>query len=92
MSIARQLRMDQFINRTRGSMPEEAWGYFPFLKERVRQRAGTLSGGEQEMLASPERSSRLWDTETLTDYLAVGREQSDGKLGGAIIHLAQGLG
>ncbi|MBV8095439.1 MAG: ATP-binding cassette domain-containing protein, partial [Acetobacteraceae bacterium] len=26
-------------------------GYFPRLKERVRQQAGTLSGGEQQMLA-----------------------------------------
>ena len=27
------------------------YGYFPFLKERARQRGGTLSGGQQEMLA-----------------------------------------
>jgi branched-chain amino acid transport system ATP-binding protein len=51
MSVADNLRMGQFINRTRGFTPEEAHGYFPFLKERARQRAGTLSGGEQEMLA-----------------------------------------
>lgn len=29
---------------------EEAAAAFPFLKERLRQRAGTLSGGEQKML------------------------------------------
>jgi len=51
MSVADNLRMGQFINRTRGFAPEEAYGYFPFLKDRARQRAGTLSGGEQEMLA-----------------------------------------
>jgi branched-chain amino acid transport system ATP-binding protein len=27
------------------------YGYFPCLKERRRQQAGTLSGGEQQMLA-----------------------------------------
>jgi urea transport system ATP-binding protein len=29
---------------------EDAGNAFPFLKERLRQRAGTLSGGEQKML------------------------------------------
>ena len=30
---------------------EEVFAYFPILKEREEQRAGTLSGGEQQMLA-----------------------------------------
>ncbi|MGE4238828.1 ABC transporter ATP-binding protein [Ramlibacter sp.] len=30
---------------------ERVLGYFPRLKERLRQQAGTLSGGEQQMLA-----------------------------------------
>jgi branched-chain amino acid transport system ATP-binding protein len=30
---------------------ERMYGYFPKLKERRRQQAGTLSGGEQQMLA-----------------------------------------
>jgi len=30
---------------------EEIYGFFPKLKERRRQQAGTLSGGEQQMLA-----------------------------------------
>jgi branched-chain amino acid transport system ATP-binding protein len=30
---------------------ESVYGYFPKLKERRRQQAGTLSGGEQQMLA-----------------------------------------
>lgn len=30
---------------------EQVFGLFPRLKERLRQRAGTLSGGEQQMLA-----------------------------------------
>ena len=30
---------------------EEIYGYFPRVKERLTQKAGTLSGGEQQMLA-----------------------------------------
>lgn len=30
---------------------EKIFGYFPRLKERLNQKAGTLSGGEQQMLA-----------------------------------------
>jgi branched-chain amino acid transport system ATP-binding protein len=30
---------------------ERVFGYFPRLRERFRQQAGTLSGGEQQMLA-----------------------------------------
>ena len=30
---------------------EEVFNYFPRLKERLKQKAGTLSGGEQQMLA-----------------------------------------
>ncbi len=51
MSVLDNLRMGQFINRTREFRPDQVYGYFPFLKDRSRQRAGTLSGGQQEMLA-----------------------------------------
>ena len=51
MSVLDNLRMGQFINRAREFSPDEVYGYFPFLRERSRQRAGTLSGGQQEMLA-----------------------------------------
>lgn len=37
-------------NRVRGRL-EEVYTYFPILAQRRRQRAGTLSGGEQQMLA-----------------------------------------
>lgn len=32
-------------------IPDEIFGYFPRLKERLEQAGGTLSGGEQQMLA-----------------------------------------
>ena len=35
----------------RGALLEEAYAIFPRLRERRRQRAGTLSGGERQMLA-----------------------------------------
>jgi branched-chain amino acid transport system ATP-binding protein len=34
-----------------GPVDESLFGYFPILRERLGQRAGTLSGGEQQMLA-----------------------------------------
>jgi urea transport system ATP-binding protein len=51
MSVLDNLRMGQFINRAREFRPDQVYSYFPFLKDRSRQRAGTLSGGQQEMLA-----------------------------------------
>ena len=34
---------------------ERIYSYFPRLKERAQQQAGTLSGGEQQMLAIAAR-------------------------------------
>ena len=42
------------ISRPASEVPERIermYGYFPRLKERAQQRAGSLSGGEQQMLA-----------------------------------------
>ena len=42
------------ISRASAELPERLariYDYFPRLKERARQRAGSLSGGEQQMLA-----------------------------------------
>ena len=52
MSVEDNLRMGTFINE-RHHHPDLdlVHGYFPFLRERRRQKAGTLSGGQQEMLA-----------------------------------------
>jgi branched-chain amino acid transport system ATP-binding protein len=52
MSVMDNLRMGGLINAGRGSPDLDlVYGYFPFLKQRLRQRGGTLSGGQQEMLA-----------------------------------------
>ena len=39
------------VRRARRSRIDEVLDYFPRLKERLNQSAGTLSGGEQQMLA-----------------------------------------
>jgi urea ABC transporter ATP-binding protein UrtE len=52
MSVIDNLRMGQFVNLAAGAFTvDEVYGWFPFLKERAGQRGGTLSGGQQEMLA-----------------------------------------
>lgn len=52
MSVLENLRMGGLINAGRSKPDFDlVFGYFPFLKERLSQRGGTLSGGQQEMLA-----------------------------------------
>lgn len=53
LTVEENLQMGQLINsRTGARHPHDmAYQYFPRLQERRRQRAGTLSGGEQAMLA-----------------------------------------
>ena len=54
MSVADNLMMGAFLPRARQSLDEtmqEVLELFPPLRSRMGQRAGTLSGGEQQMLA-----------------------------------------
>jgi branched-chain amino acid transport system ATP-binding protein len=54
MSVHENLEMGAFARRDRSTIAadfERVYGLFPRLKERTAQRAGTLSGGEQQMLA-----------------------------------------
>ncbi len=53
LTVEENLEMGAFTvaKREWGSRLEEAFELFPRLKERRRQVAGTLSGGEQQMLA-----------------------------------------
>jgi branched-chain amino acid transport system ATP-binding protein len=55
MSVVDNLKMGAY-KRTDGREEiekdiEEVYKHFPILKERIRQAAGTLSGGEQQMVA-----------------------------------------
>jgi branched-chain amino acid transport system ATP-binding protein len=54
MTVRENLEMGAFLRRDRLSVEtdlERVLGLFPRLRERLGQRAGTLSGGEQQMLA-----------------------------------------
>jgi len=52
MTVRDNLRMGGLINAAKQSLDFDlVFGYFPFLKERLAQRGGTLSGGQQAMLA-----------------------------------------
>jgi branched-chain amino acid transport system ATP-binding protein len=53
-TILENLEMGAFLRNDKGKIKEDleyVYGLFPVLKERKRQLAGTLSGGEQQMLA-----------------------------------------
>ena len=53
-TVEENLRVGAYTRKDRAEVLidyERIFGYFPRLKERRRQQAGTLSGGEQQMLA-----------------------------------------
>jgi branched-chain amino acid transport system ATP-binding protein len=54
LTVLENLEMGAYLVKDRGRVSndiERGFTLFPRLKERIRQRAGTLSGGEQQMLA-----------------------------------------
>lgn len=54
LSVEDNLRVGGYLNGSataRNADMEKIYGYFPKLKQRSWQQAGTLSGGEQQMLA-----------------------------------------
>jgi branched-chain amino acid transport system ATP-binding protein len=54
MSVAENLQMGAFTKRAAAKYADrldQVFSLFPRLKERARQQAGTLSGGEQQMVA-----------------------------------------
>ena len=54
LSTEENLRLGAFSRASREGLAQDmdkVYGYFPRLRERASQQAGTLSGGEQQMLA-----------------------------------------
>jgi branched-chain amino acid transport system ATP-binding protein len=54
LTVEENLRLGAYVRSDRQGVREDfdrVFGFFPRLKERRRQQAGTLSGGEQQMLA-----------------------------------------
>ena len=54
LTVDENLRIAAYTRRDKAAAQadlERVFAYFPRLKERIQQQAGTLSGGEQQMLA-----------------------------------------
>jgi branched-chain amino acid transport system ATP-binding protein len=54
MSVRENLELGAYLRRNRAEINEDmdtVFGLFPRLQERDKQKAGTMSGGEQQMLA-----------------------------------------
>ena len=54
LTVEENLRMGAYTRHDAAGIAEDidmVFGYFPILKERARQEAGLLSGGQQQMLA-----------------------------------------
>jgi len=54
LTVGENLRIAAYTRKDKQGVRDEldrVFSYFPRLKERVQQQAGTLSGGEQQMLA-----------------------------------------
>lgn len=54
MTVRENLEMGSYLRRDRGGVQDDlkrVFGLFPRVEERLSQRAGTLSGGEQQMVA-----------------------------------------
>jgi branched-chain amino acid transport system ATP-binding protein len=54
LTVEENLRLGAYARRDRAGIAADfgrVYGYFPRLQERRQQQAGTLSGGEQQMLA-----------------------------------------
>ncbi len=54
LSVEENLKLGSFVQRDKSRVQRDldlVFNYFPRLKERLQQQAGTLSGGEQQMLA-----------------------------------------
>ena len=54
LTVDENLRLGAYVRSDRDGVRQDfdrVFGYFPRLAERRRQQAGTLSGGEQQMLA-----------------------------------------
>lgn len=54
LTVEENLRLGAFLRRDKAGVAEDldrVYGYFPVLKQRRTQAAGSLSGGEQQMVA-----------------------------------------
>jgi branched-chain amino acid transport system ATP-binding protein len=71
LTVTENIRLMTFSGATKKEIEEAAFARFPRLAERRRQLAGTLSGGEQQMLAMA-RSLSAYPAALLLDEISMG--------------------
>ena len=64
LTVAENLRMVTYAGVPSAEVEERAYARFPILGERRKQLAGTMSGGQQQMLAAPSPPNRVSSSST----------------------------
>ena len=98
MTVQENLEMGAYVRKSgiREKM-EKVYAYFPRLKERYKQVAGTLSGGEQQMLAMgralmSDPKVIMLDEPSIRNYHSAGRTKCSGSAVGRRPRLCPGNG
>ena len=104
LSVEQNIRMGESVNADSSStLYDQIYDYFPILEERATQEAGTLSGGQQQMLAiaralvsNPDLLLLDEPSEgiqpSIVDQISTDMRQINEDLGTTILFVEQNLG